>query len=191
MSPGTVLGPAVAIDDLRHVFLDLPQPVAVVTSLGPSAEPVGMTVSSLTSASLAPPLVLFCPAVTSRAWAAARERGSFAVNILGHKHAELAVRFAGPGDRFAGLRTLPTDDGIPVLADALSVLVCDVRDEYPAGDHTVVLGQVRAVHALRNGTGLDTVSLRVGGAQAAASCAISSATAGAWSSCRKCFAARI
>jgi flavin reductase (DIM6/NTAB) family NADH-FMN oxidoreductase RutF len=161
VSPGTVLGPVVAVDDLRQVFLELPQPVAVVTGLSPSGEPVGMTVSSLTSASLAPPLVLFCPAVTSRAWAAARERGSFAVNILGHQHGELAVRFAGPGDRFAGLPTLPTDDGIPVLADALTVLVCDVRDEHPAGDHTVVLGRVRAVYALRDGTGLDTVSLRL------------------------------
>src|SRR5689334_12536888 len=90
--------------DLRLVFRHLPQPVAVVTGLSPLGEPVGMTVSSLTSVSLAPPLVLFCPAVTSKAWEAARERGSFAVNILGHQHAELAVRFAGPGDRFAGVR---------------------------------------------------------------------------------------
>jgi flavin reductase (DIM6/NTAB) family NADH-FMN oxidoreductase RutF len=159
--PGTVLGPVVAVDDLRRVFLDLPQPVVVVTGLSPSGEPVGMTVSSLTSASLAPPLVLFGPAVTSRAFAAARERGSFAVNILGHRHGELPVRFARPGDRFAGLRILPTDDGIPALADALTVLVCDLHDEHPAGDHTVVLDRVRAIHGLRGGTGLNTVSLRV------------------------------
>jgi hypothetical protein len=57
VSLGTALGPVVA--DLRQVFLDLPQPVAVITGLTPSGEPVGMTVSSLTSASRAPPLVLF------------------------------------------------------------------------------------------------------------------------------------
>jgi len=61
------------------------------------------------------------------------------------------------------LGTLPTDDGIPTLADALTVLVCDLRDEHPAGDHTVVIGRVRAVHPLRDGTGLDTVSLRMRG----------------------------
>jgi flavin reductase (DIM6/NTAB) family NADH-FMN oxidoreductase RutF len=61
----------------------------------------------------------------------------------------------------SGLRTLPTDGGIRVLADALTVLVCDVRDEHQAGDHTVVLARVCAFHALRHGTGLDTVSLRV------------------------------
>jgi flavin reductase (DIM6/NTAB) family NADH-FMN oxidoreductase RutF len=88
--------------------------------------------------------------------------GLLAVNILGHQHRELAARIAGPADRFAGLRTLPTDHGMPVQADALAVLVCDVRDEHPAGDHTVVLGQVRAVHTLRDGAGLDTVSLRLG-----------------------------
>jgi 3-hydroxy-9,10-secoandrosta-1,3,5(10)-triene-9,17-dione monooxygenase reductase component len=153
---------------LRQVFLDLPQPVAVLTGLSRSGEPVGMTVSSLTSASLAPPLVLFCPAVTARAWAAARERGSYALNILGQRCGELAVRFAGPGDRFAGVHTLLTDDGIPVLADALTVLVCSVQDEHPAGDHSVVLGRVRAVHALRDGVGLDTVSLRTRSGRAGA-----------------------
>ena len=161
MSPHIAPSSVVAVDGLRQVFRDLPQPVAVITGLGRSGEPVGMTVSSLTSASLAPPLVLFCPAVTSRAWAAARDRRSFAVNILGHQHGELAIRFARPGDRFAGLRTLPTPDGIPVLADALTVLICDVHDEHPAGDHSVVVGRVRAIHSLRDGTGLDTVSLRI------------------------------
>ena len=159
MSPTTSSGRTMAVD-LRQVFHDVPQPVAVVTGLSSTGQPVGMTVSSLTSASLAPPLVLFCPAVNSRAWAAARERGSFAVNILGHQHGELAIRFAGPGDRFAGVRTLPIGKGLPALADALTVLVCDVRAEQPAGDHAVVLGQVRAVHARCDGTGLDTVSLR-------------------------------
>jgi 3-hydroxy-9,10-secoandrosta-1,3,5(10)-triene-9,17-dione monooxygenase reductase component len=153
-------GPVAAVADLRRVFRDVPQPVAVVTGLSPAGQPVGMTVSSLTTASLTPPLVLFCPALTSSAWAAARQRGRFAVNILGHQQRELAARFAEPGDRFAGVRTLPTHDRIPILADALSALVCEVDDEHPAGDHSVVLGRVRAVHALHDGTGLSVVSLR-------------------------------
>jgi 3-hydroxy-9,10-secoandrosta-1,3,5(10)-triene-9,17-dione monooxygenase reductase component len=146
--------------NLRKVFRAVPQPVAVVSSLTPSGEPVGMTVSSLTTASLRPPLVLFCPAVTSRAWAAAREHGVFAVNLLGRQHAELALRFAGPGNRFENVRTQGTPLGIPVLADALTALICDVSDEHLAGDHTVVLAHVRAIHEHHHGTGLDTVSLR-------------------------------
>ena len=54
--------------DMRQAFRDVPQPVAVVTGLSSSGQPLGMTISSLTSVSLAPPLVLFCAAVGSRAW---------------------------------------------------------------------------------------------------------------------------
>jgi 3-hydroxy-9,10-secoandrosta-1,3,5(10)-triene-9,17-dione monooxygenase reductase component len=146
--------------NLRQVFRSVPQPVAVVSGLTPSGEPVGMTVSSLTTASLRPPLVLFCPAATSRAWASAREHGVFAVNLLGRQHTELALRFAGPGDRFENVRTRITPLGIPVLADALTALICDVGEEHPAGDHTVVLARVLAIHGHHHGTGLDTVSLR-------------------------------
>lgn len=74
MSLGTCLDPVIAAHDLRRVFRNVPQPVAVVTGVGTVGEPVGLTVSSLVVASLAPPLVLFCPAVTSQAWAAAREQ---------------------------------------------------------------------------------------------------------------------
>jgi flavin reductase (DIM6/NTAB) family NADH-FMN oxidoreductase RutF len=98
--------------------------------------------------------------VTSRGWAAARDQGSFAVNILGRRQGRLAELFARPGNRFAGLPSFVSDDGVPMLADALAVLVCDVQDEHAAGDHTVVLGRVRSIHTLRAGTGLDTVSLR-------------------------------
>jgi 3-hydroxy-9,10-secoandrosta-1,3,5(10)-triene-9,17-dione monooxygenase reductase component len=159
VSTGTVLGRTV--DSLRQVFTDVPQPVAVVTSLSLTGEPIGMTVSSLASASLSPALVLFCPATTSRTWGRARRRGCFAVNILRRQHSELALQFSGPGDRFAGVRTLLTEDGIPVLADALTALICDVRDEHPAGDHTVVVGRVRTIHTLCDGPALDTVSFRV------------------------------
>lgn len=158
MSPATAVDPVAA--DMRRTFRDLPQPVAVVTGRSPSGQPIGMTVSSLTSASLAPPLVIFCPALTSRSWEAARVHGSFAVNILGHEEGELAARFAGSGDRFAGVATLRAGNGLPMLAEALTVLLCDVDDEYPAGDHTVVLGRVRAVRTLHDGPGLDTVTLR-------------------------------
>jgi 3-hydroxy-9,10-secoandrosta-1,3,5(10)-triene-9,17-dione monooxygenase reductase component len=159
-SPRTDPDSADTAAGLRRAFRCVPQPVAVVSSLTPSGRPVGMTVSSFTSVSLQPPLVLFCPAVESQAWAAARRRGVFAINVLGRQNAELALRFAGSGDRFEDVRTRSTHRGIPMLADALAVLICDVSEEHPAGDHTVVLAHVRAICDHRDGIGLDTVSLR-------------------------------
>ena len=55
------------------------------------------------------------------------------MNILGRQQRRLAMRFAEPGDRFAGVRTLPVDGDLPALADAMTVLVCDVHEESPAG----------------------------------------------------------
>ncbi len=158
--PGAAPAGTLTGTELRRAFRDLPQPVAVVTGVGPTGEPVGMTVSTLTLASLAPPLVLFCPALTSRAWSVARRRGAFTVNILGRQQRRLAVRFAEPGDRFAGVRTQPVDGDLPALADAMTVLVCDVHEERPAGDHTVVLGRIRTLLALNSGPGLDSAALR-------------------------------
>lgn len=103
--------------------------------------------------------MLFCATVTSTAWAAVRERGWFAVTILGRQDAELALRFAGQGDRFAGVRRHPAHQGVPALAGALAVLTCDVTQEHPAGDHTVVLARVRVIYQHCDRTGLDTVSL--------------------------------
>jgi 3-hydroxy-9,10-secoandrosta-1,3,5(10)-triene-9,17-dione monooxygenase reductase component len=154
--PDTVDG----IGDLRQAFTWVPQPVAVLTGLSSCGGPVGMTISTLTSVSLQPPLVLFCPAVTSRAWAAVRGRGLFALNVLGQEHVELAMRFAARGNRFHDVRIRRTRQGVPALADALTVLVCAVREELPAGDHAVVLARVLAIDAHRDGLGLDTVSLR-------------------------------
>jgi 3-hydroxy-9,10-secoandrosta-1,3,5(10)-triene-9,17-dione monooxygenase reductase component len=147
-------------DGLRQVWRRLPQPVAVVSGLSRAGEPVGMTISSLTSVSLTPPLVLFCPAVTSSAWAAVREHGLFALNLLGRRHRKLAGQFAGAGNRFEHVRTQFTDEGVPVLTDAIGVLVCKVDRELRAGDHFIVIARVRVVHAHRDDPGLDTVSLR-------------------------------
>jgi hypothetical protein len=49
VSPGTILGRLSPSTTRGRSFRDLPQPVAVVTGLGPSAEPVAVTVRSLTS----------------------------------------------------------------------------------------------------------------------------------------------
>ena len=55
--------------------------VAVVTSMSDDV-PVGMTCQSFASVSLDPPLVLFVPAKTSRAWPLIQRSGRFCVNFL-------------------------------------------------------------------------------------------------------------
>src|SRR5687768_2032931 len=54
--------------------------VTVVTGVS-GGEPVGMTCQSFASVSLDPPLVLFVPAKTSRAWPRMQRTGTFCVNL--------------------------------------------------------------------------------------------------------------
>ena len=116
--------------------------VAFVTA-APDGEPVGLIVNSLTSVSLAPPLVSFCPSRSSLTWSRMRRAGRFGVNVLGLRHERFALRATPAGaDRFAGLDWERGRGGVPLLIDALAALDCEIVAEHPAGDHWIVVGRV-------------------------------------------------
>jgi 3-hydroxy-9,10-secoandrosta-1,3,5(10)-triene-9,17-dione monooxygenase reductase component len=116
--------------------------VAFVTA-APDGEPAGLIVNSLTSVSLEPALVSFCPSRDSLTWSRMRRTGRFGVNVLGRQHEQFAIRATPAGaDRFAGLDWEPGRGGVPLLADALASLDCEIVAEHPAGDHWIVVGQV-------------------------------------------------
>jgi 3-hydroxy-9,10-secoandrosta-1,3,5(10)-triene-9,17-dione monooxygenase reductase component len=116
--------------------------VAFVTA-APDGEPAGLIVNSLTSVSLEPPLVSFCPSRDSFSWSRMRRAGRFGVNLLGRQHERFAIRAAPAGaDRFAGLDWEPGPGGVPLLRDALTSFVCEIVAEHPAGDHWIVVGRV-------------------------------------------------
>jgi flavin reductase (DIM6/NTAB) family NADH-FMN oxidoreductase RutF len=93
--------------------------------------------------SLEPPLVLFCPAHTSRSWPLIRGSGKFCVNVLAEDQEDLCARFATTGaDKFGGLTWHETEWG-PSLDNVLSTVMCDVDAVHPAGDHDIVIGRVR------------------------------------------------
>jgi 3-hydroxy-9,10-secoandrosta-1,3,5(10)-triene-9,17-dione monooxygenase reductase component len=120
--------------------------VTVVTSLS-GQEPVGMTCQSFASVSLEPPLVLFCPARTSRAWPLIRRTGRFCVNVLAEDQAELSEAMASRGtDKFAGVRWSPTRaTGSPLLEGVLGYVDCTIHAVHEAGDHFVVIGRVQGL----------------------------------------------
>ncbi len=72
-----------------------------------------------------------------------RPAGRFGVNVLGWQHERFAVRATPPGaDRFAGLDWELGGGGVPLLADALASLDCEIVAEHAAGDHWIVVGRV-------------------------------------------------
>jgi 3-hydroxy-9,10-secoandrosta-1,3,5(10)-triene-9,17-dione monooxygenase reductase component len=138
-------GPQLAgstVDAFRHVLGHYPTGVAVITAQTPDG-PVGMSMNSFTSLSLHPPLVLFCPAESSRTWPLLRRSGAIAINVLSAGQEAVSRAFATRGaDRFAGLAWTLGSNGAPLLDDALGWLECTVRAEYPAGDHLVVIAGI-------------------------------------------------
>jgi len=104
--------------------------------------PVAMSANSVTSVSLEPPLILFCPAKSSTTWPLIRESGRFCVNVFGAQHEEASRRFAERGvDRFAGVAWHQRPSG-PALDEALAWIECALDAEYAAGDHMIVVGAV-------------------------------------------------
>jgi flavin reductase (DIM6/NTAB) family NADH-FMN oxidoreductase RutF len=127
--------------DLRRAAARFATGVALVTAPGGLA----LVIDSFISASLDPPLVAFAPSSASLTWRRMRRTGRFGVSVLDAAHAESIRERARPGaDRLAGL-DVEVLAGVPVLRDALAALACELEAEYPAGDHSIVLGRVLAV----------------------------------------------
>ena len=116
--------------------------VAFITA-APDGEPAGLIVNSLTSVSLNPPLVSFCPSRSSLTWSRIRRARRFGVSVLARQHERFARSATPPGtDRFAGLDWDLGPGGLPLLTDALAALECEIVAEHPAGDHWIVVGHV-------------------------------------------------
>jgi flavin reductase (DIM6/NTAB) family NADH-FMN oxidoreductase RutF len=138
---GTNIDPQVDGERFRQVLGHLPTGVTVVTAHHASG-PVAMSANSVTSVSLDPPLILFCPAKSSTSWPKIRESGRFCVNVFAAHHEEASRRFAATGvDRFAGVDWHARPSG-PALDDAVAWIECTIDAEHDAGDHVIVVGAV-------------------------------------------------
>ncbi|SED44950.1 flavin reductase family protein [Streptomyces melanosporofaciens] len=116
--------------------------VSVITTRSGDT-PIGMTASAVSALSLDPLQLLVCIANHLYTRTAIAEHGRFAVNVLGEDSEALARNFAASKpDKFAGVETFD-DHGVPVLQDAIAVIVCDVAEALPGGDHTIFVGDVR------------------------------------------------
>lgn len=126
----------------RRALSQVATSVSVVTTFDAEGRPYGVTVGSLCSLSLTPPLVLFCLDHRGSAHAVVTAAERFGVHVLGAGQQPLASRFAASGeDRTAGL-VRGERDGVPRVPDALATVVCSRYAVVPAGDHSVVIGLV-------------------------------------------------
>jgi 3-hydroxy-9,10-secoandrosta-1,3,5(10)-triene-9,17-dione monooxygenase reductase component len=125
--------------------------VTVVTSMS-GDQPVGMTCQSFSSVSLEPPLVMFIPAKTSRAWPVMQRTGHFCVNFLAADQQDVSDVMASKGaDKFAGLSWSMSKTGAPLLDGVIGYVDCTVHSVVEAGDHFVVFGRVQDMDVVEPG----------------------------------------
>jgi flavin reductase (DIM6/NTAB) family NADH-FMN oxidoreductase RutF len=118
--------------------------VTVVTACDENGAQQGMTVSAFCSVSLDPPLVLMCIDRASTMFDLLTTGDKFTVNILASHQEEIARRFATTEtDKFSGIGYSIVDD-CAVLDDVLAYALCSRTQSIDAGDHVIVLGEVRS-----------------------------------------------
>ena len=124
--------------------------VAIVTAAHAGRQH-GMTVSSFTSISLDPPLIVISVSTGSQTHDMIRLSGSFGVTILSASQQSLSERFAGKQagevERMAGLQTQTFVTGAPFIKGGLAFLDCKVAQTIDAGMNTLFIAEVVAVRA--------------------------------------------
>jgi len=131
-------------DDLRSIMRFFPSGVCVVTA-DADGDRIGVTIGSLVSLSLDPPLVGVAVGKRNALHEVLRAAGAFGVSILRGDQADVAGRFAlgmPPRMLWDGVDVRTGNSGAPLLADALGWLDCNVHAEHDVGDHTLFVGEV-------------------------------------------------
>lgn len=119
--------------------------VTIVSTTDAEGRWVGLTVSSFSSLSLEPPLVLWSLRLESPSLAAFEHSPRFAVNVLGEEQISLSRRFATTHEhRFGEGEWALGAHGAPVLKDAVAVFECETVTRQDAGDHRLYIGRVLA-----------------------------------------------
>jgi flavin reductase (DIM6/NTAB) family NADH-FMN oxidoreductase RutF len=139
----------VTADEFRQACGRFATGVAVATALDAQSAPHGLTVSSFTSVSLDPPLILICVGHAVTCIDVFRTAKYFGVNVLEKGQREISEKFARKGeDRFTGTPWGPGETGVPMIPGAIAQMELEVFQRIPSGDHDIFVGRmVRAVVA--------------------------------------------
>ena len=124
-----------------------PSGLAVLT-VNVEGERLGLTVGSLVSLSLEPPLVGAAVSRQAAMHALLREAGAFALSLLAADQSAVAQHFARgvlPIALWHGVAAREGAGGAPLVEDALGWIECRLDAEHETGDHTFFVGAVTTV----------------------------------------------
>lgn len=106
-----------------------------------------MTANWITQASFEPPMLVVAVENTSKTISLIRDAHHFAVSLLTTEQRDLAGKLGRSSEqapqKLKGVKTKPAPAArTPVLAEAVGWVECRAVATLPAGDHTLVLGEI-------------------------------------------------
>jgi flavin reductase (DIM6/NTAB) family NADH-FMN oxidoreductase RutF len=136
------------VDRLKKVFAEYPSGIA---ALGAEidGEQVLMIASSFTvGVSFDPPMCSVAIQRSSETWPRLKAAGRIGVSGLGADHATSVWQLASRkrDHRLDDLSATRTESGAMFLHGATAWMECVMVEEYDAGDHVIVLFEVRSTH---------------------------------------------
>ena len=130
---------------LRNAFGSFITGVTVVTTREADGTPRGFTANSFASVSLDPPLLLVCIGKSADSHPVFTAADGFAVNILAAEQIDTSGLFASKrADKFERADWYAGPGGLPLLRDVCAWFECGLENLHYAGDHTILIGRVRA-----------------------------------------------
>ena len=142
-SAETLFAPRCRPEEFIHSMSRAVNGVSIVTTDGPSGR-FGMTVSSMTSVSAEPPMLLVCVNQSAVPHDPICANTRFTINVLGADQHALANRFAGQTDRAYEFDASVWDlaANVPRLRGAAAWFECRLSSAMSFGSHSIFVGDV-------------------------------------------------
>ena len=130
------------IPAFRQCLGQFPTGVCIVTC-SVDDKKLGMTMSSFSSLSLNPPLVLFSISRSAKSLALWKTAENYALNILAETQRDLSNRFARAGiNKWEGIPSHQGLMGAPLLTGTCGVIECSAFAQHDGGDHILFIAHV-------------------------------------------------
>jgi flavin reductase (DIM6/NTAB) family NADH-FMN oxidoreductase RutF len=138
--------PSVLPDDFKGALGSWAAGVTVVTTKHQDLV-YGITVSSFSSLSMDPTLIIVCLQNSNHLARLVADSQKFAVSILADDQQDVSNYFSisgrDPAPAFdPKIKTIDWHTGAPIIADSLAHLDCELQEAISGGDHTIAVGRV-------------------------------------------------
>ena len=137
--------------NLRNVLSKFATGVTIVSTIDDDGKPVGMTVNSFTSVSLDPPLVLWNIGINQPSYDIFLNAKGYSVSILSKDQKDICNLFSSSVEnKFNNIDFVLSDNGFPIIQKSLAWFDCLKWNNYPGGDHQILVGEVINFQANEN-----------------------------------------